>query len=57
MQSLMLTTNQGPRILVAYNPTTRQWERIYPESELLPGEEPITMYWCQSAGRYVTIPD
>jgi len=57
MQGLMLTTYQGLTMLVSFNPATRQWERIYPESELMPGECPITMYWSRSLGRYVTIPD
>ncbi len=51
-----MTTYDGDRIEVAHNPLTRRWERVYPEDEL-GGQEPTTMYWCRSAGRYVTIPD
>lgn len=41
---------------VAFNPITRRYEEVYPESEL--GDEPvITMYWCRAAGCYVTIPE
>ena len=57
MQGLMLTTCQGQQIRVSYNPITRHWERIYPESELMPGENPITLYWANGLGRYVSIPN
>lgn len=46
----MPTTKQ-----VAFNPASRRYEEVYPESELA-GEQVITMYWCQSAERYVTVP-
>ena len=49
------TSYDGDRIEVAWNPLTRRWERVYPESEL-GDQEPTVMYWCRSAGRYVTIP-
>ena len=57
MQSLRLTTYQGKQIDVAFNPHSRRWERIDPESELMPGETPIRMYWANALARYVTIPD
>lgn len=41
---------------VAFNPATRRYEDVYPESELA-GEQVITMYWCQSAGMYMTVPE
>ncbi len=52
----LMTTYDGDRIEVAHNPLTRRWERVWPESEL-GGQEPTTLFWCRSAGRYVTIPD
>ena len=52
----LMTTYDGDRIEVAENPLTHRWERVYPESEL-GGQKPTTLYWCQSAGRYVTIPE
>ena len=41
---------------VAFNPATRRYEEVYPESEMA-GEQIITMYWCRAAGCYVTIPE
>lgn len=52
----LMTTYDGDQIEVATNPLTNRWERIYPESEL-GGQEPTTLYWVRSHGRYVTIPD
>lgn len=40
---------------VCFNTETRRYEEVFPESET-GGDAVITMYWCQSAGRYVTIP-
>jgi len=41
---------------VAFNPISRRFEEVWPESET--GDDTvITMYWCQSAGRYVTVPE
>lgn len=41
---------------VAFNPATRRYEEVTPESEMA-GEKVITMYWCRAAGCYVTIPE
>lgn len=41
---------------VCFNPNTRRYEEVFPESETGDAEI-ITMYWCQSAGRYVTVPE
>lgn len=57
MQSLMLTTYQGHHIKVAFNPVNRRWETVYPESELMPNERPITLHWSSALARYVTIPE
>ncbi len=51
-----MTTYAGPRIEVAWNPATRRWEDIWPESEGYDWERKIPMVWCLSAGRDVTIP-
>ncbi len=46
-----------PTIWKAYNPLTRHYEEIDPdEAELLPGQTMLRMFWCQSAGRYLTVP-
>ncbi len=45
------------RIEVAWNPYTRRFEPIYPESEGYDEAERIEMTWCPAAGRYVTIPN
>ena len=50
-------TYEGQTKLVAFNPIDRRWETVYPESELMPGETPIMLYWCNSAKRYFSIPD
>ncbi len=44
-------------IEVAWNPYTRRFEPIYPESEGYDEVNRIEMFWCRSAGRYVTIPN
>ena len=41
---------------VAFNPLSRRYEEVCPESELMPGETIIRMCYHRSAGRYVTIP-
>jgi hypothetical protein len=40
---------------VCFNPLTRRYEEVWPESETLDAEI-ITMYWNASAGMYMTIP-
>jgi hypothetical protein len=40
---------------VAFNPCTRQWEVVYPESEIPEGAALITQYWCRSGACWVTI--
>ncbi len=52
----LLATFIGTRIEVAWNPATRRWEDIWPESEGYYDVPRIPMVWCRSAGRYVTIP-
>lgn len=44
-----------PTKTFAFNPITRRYEEVDPESET-GDDQVITMYWCQAAGRYVTIP-
>lgn len=51
-----MTTRTTDTINVAFNPATRRYEEVYPESEMA-GEQIIAMYWCQSAERYVTVPE
>jgi hypothetical protein len=52
------TTNYGESTIeVAWNPYTRRFEPIYPESEGYDEAHRIEMTWCPAAGRYVTIPN
>jgi hypothetical protein len=41
---------------VAFNPCTRRWEVVYPESEIPEGTTLITQFWCRSCSCWVTIP-
>ncbi len=43
-------------IFKAFNQMTRKFEEVTAESELLPGQTVIRMFWCQSADRFVTVP-
>lgn len=40
---------------VAFNPISRRYEEVDAESET-GDDKVITMYWCRTAGCYVTIP-
>lgn len=51
----MKTKSMPATKTVCFNPITRRYEDVFPESETGDAEI-ITMYWCQSAERYVTIP-
>ena len=42
---------------VAFNPLTRRWEVVYPESEIPAGVALVTEYWCRSGNCWVTIPE
>ncbi len=41
---------------VAFNPLTRRWEVVYPESEIPADVALVTEYWCRSGNCWVTIP-
>jgi hypothetical protein len=51
-----LTTKTDNVIEVAYNPATRRIEQVFPEDEVFE-DDVFKMYWANSLGRYVSIPD
>jgi hypothetical protein len=52
----MKTQPQPATKKVAYNPITRRYETVNPEDETT-GSKIITLYWCRSLGKYVTVPN
>lgn len=52
----LLTIYAGPKIEAAWNPARRRQEPIYAEDEGYDEATRSTLYWCGSAGRYVSVP-
>lgn len=49
-------SNAQPKIkMVAFNPISRKYEDVYPESEVETSSM-IPMFWCSGERRYMTVP-
>jgi hypothetical protein len=52
-----MNTTHPLMIWTMYNTETRRHEEIdLEDAELMPGETVVQLFWCQRAGRYVTVP-
>jgi hypothetical protein len=47
---------QGDELWSAVNPVTGKRELVDPESEFIPGETIVKLYYCKRLDGYVTIP-
>lgn len=43
-------------IYIAWNPLTKKFEHVDPESEIAPDAMVIPLFWVESIQRYVTVP-